>query len=175
MENKKRHKWANQTKVNDGRTKTRLYKIFIGMVNRIYNPNNRSYHKYGGLGLTVAEEWRDFLVFKEWAISNGYTDDLTLDRIDGTLGYFPTNCRWATPQQQSRNTKKHKNTTSQYKGVSFIKIAKSNPWLSELTVNYERIRLGRFATENEAGIAYNTKAKELFGEFAVLNKINDSA
>ena len=53
--------------------------------------------------VTVCEEWREFPPFFIWAKSHGYRDDLTLDRIDGSLGYFPANCRWATRSEQNRN------------------------------------------------------------------------
>lgn len=61
--------------------------------------------RYGGRGITVCEEWKnDFATFKEWAMENGYADNLTIDRIDNDNGYFPENCRWATKKVQQRNT-----------------------------------------------------------------------
>jgi hypothetical protein len=58
---------------------------------------------YGAKGITVCDEWHDFKRFYEWAITTGYSDSLSIDRIDNTKGYSPDNCRWATPQEQTDN------------------------------------------------------------------------
>jgi hypothetical protein len=58
---------------------------------------------YGAKGITVCDEWHDFKRFYEWAIATGYSDSLSIDRIDNTKGYSPDNCRWATPQEQTDN------------------------------------------------------------------------
>lgn len=71
---------------------------------RCYNENHIAYKHYGGRGITVCNEWlHDFAVFRGWALSHGYSDDLTIDRIDNDKGYGPDNCRWATWQEQSAN------------------------------------------------------------------------
>ena len=82
----------------------RLYNIWAGMKQRCINPNNSSYSSYGGKGLKVCDEWfSDFKVFQEWALSNGYIDDLSIDRLNNQKGYEPENCRWATTLQQGWN------------------------------------------------------------------------
>lgn len=83
---------------------TRLYYIWQGMKDRCYNEHNARYDRYGGRGIKICEEWKEnFIAFHDWAISNGYTDDLTIDRIDNDADYCPDNCRWSTQKEQSRN------------------------------------------------------------------------
>lgn len=82
----------------------RLYRIWSGSKNRCLNPKNRDYYKYGGRGITYFEPWaRDFEEFRRWALSNGYKDNLTLDRKDNDKGYSPDNCRWVTYEIQESN------------------------------------------------------------------------
>ena len=74
------------------------------MMSRCYNKNSSNYKWYGGKGITVCDEWRnDFLNFRDWALENGYSKELTLDRIDGEKGYCPENCRWITWERQQNN------------------------------------------------------------------------
>lgn len=91
-----------------GMTKTRIYHLYYSMRARCYNPEATSYKKYGAKGITVCDEWlgeNGFINFYNWAMANGYKENLTLDRIDGTKGYYPDNCRWATYKEQANNTK----------------------------------------------------------------------
>ena len=83
---------------------TRLYETWCGMKKRCYNPKSREYKSYGKRGIKVCEEWKnDFMAFYRWAVSSGYSDDLTIDRIDVNGDYSPSNCKWSTLLEQQRN------------------------------------------------------------------------
>jgi hypothetical protein len=86
-------------------TNPRLYRIWAMMKQRCSNPRNTSYARYGGVGIGFCREWVEFGGFEQWAYASGYDDLLSLDRIDGSCGYGPDNCRWSTPTDQARNTK----------------------------------------------------------------------
>lgn len=86
-----------------GFSSTRLYHIWYDMVGRCENSNYKNYHRYGGRGISVCNEWKKFIVFRQWALSNGYSEKLTIDRLDNDGDYKPSNCRWATRKQQSKN------------------------------------------------------------------------
>ena len=86
-----------------GHASTRLYNIWCAMRYRCHTKSHRAYEYYGGRGITVCEDWLDFLKFREWALSNGYADNLEIDRINNDLGYEPNNCRWVTHAENMKN------------------------------------------------------------------------
>lgn len=81
----------------------RLYRIWSLMKDRCDNSNSPAYKDYGARGISVCNEWYNYLVFKDWALNHGYDKSLTLDRIDYDGNYFPDNCRWVTKAEQARN------------------------------------------------------------------------
>ena len=146
-------KVSTNAKHND--SKTRLYNIWCSMIDRVENKKSTSYEDYGGRGITICEEWRNnYPSFKKWALQNGYSNSLKIDRIDNDLGYFPNNCRWATQTIQSRNTRRLRSTnTSGYRGVSWHK--KQQKFNSRITVNSIVINLGSYCSDIEAAKAYD--------------------
>lgn len=89
---------------------TRLYECWRHMRYRCSNPNNQAYKDYGERGIQVCREWQDFAEFKKWALENGYTEELTIDRIDVNGDYRPDNCRWTNSKTQMNNRR----TTPKY-------------------------------------------------------------
>lgn len=84
---------------------TRIYRIWCGMKRRCYNKHNEHFDRYGGRGIIVCDEWKtDFMNFYDWAMSNGYDDKLSIDRINNEGNYEPSNCRWANQKQQVVNS-----------------------------------------------------------------------
>ena len=124
---------------------SRLSNIFHNMRKRCYYINSKDYCNYGAKGITICAEWlntekaginnctKGFMAFKEWAIANGYNDNLTLDRIDVNGDYSPSNCRWVTKQVQENN--RRNNFFITYKG----KTQSLSDWCRELGLNYEKI------------------------------------
>jgi len=100
-----------------GESGTRLHCILHNMNYRCTSPKDTYWHRYGGRGIQVCPEWQTFPAFKHWALSNGYSDALSIDRYPDPNGhYHPDNCRWATQQQQCSNTVRNRRIT--FNGVT---------------------------------------------------------
>lgn len=93
-----------------GYSMTRLYGIWAGMKTRCFNPNEKKYKCYGGRGIGMCDEWKnDFTSFALWAVGNGYSESLSIDRINPNEGYNPQNCRWCDMKtQQNNRTNNHR-------------------------------------------------------------------
>lgn len=113
---------------------TRIYRIWSGMKARCFRKALPEYSRYGGRGITVCKEWKnDFETFHQWAMANGYREDLTIDRINNNGNYEPTNCRWVTSKEQSRNTSKNK--LLKYKGETHC----ASYWAEKIGLNYRTL------------------------------------
>lgn len=90
-------------KTGHGECDTNLYRRWKKMKSRCQNPHNQAYERYGGRGIKVCEEWQEYIPFRDWALANGFSEDLTLERIDVNGNYEPSNCKWITPLEQAWN------------------------------------------------------------------------
>ena len=159
-----------ETHTKHGLTHTRLYKIWDSMKGRTLNPKYTYYLNYGGRGITICEEWKnDFMSFYNWAMANGYSDELSIDRIDNDGNYCPENCRWATRVIQGRNRKIQKNNTSGYRGVGYDK--RNGKYRACIKIKSKNIHLGTFKTAVEGAIAYNNYIIENNLDGFILNEI----
>lgn len=113
----KSQKGQNNPNYKHGGKHTKLYEVWCSMRHRCNNPTDYAYKYYGARGIKVCKEWeKDYSAFREWALKNGYSEGLTIDRINVYKDYCPQNCRWATAKQQSDN----KTTTKriEYNGIT---------------------------------------------------------
>lgn len=116
--------------------------VWRNMKSRCHNSRNPRYLDYGGRGIAVCAEWRnDFLAFYLWAMANGYTEGLTLDRERNDAGYTPGNCRWATQQTQSRNTRRNRVYIVDGKAKTLAALVEQQGAIPYDTV-YSRLRKG---------------------------------
>lgn len=113
---------------------SRLYRIWNAMKERCLCETNPNYGNYGGRGISVCSKWEDnFQAFYDWAMSNGYNDNLTLDRVDVNGNYEPSNCRWSTRKEQNFN--KRNNRLLTYNG----KTQTLQQWSDEIGMEYTTI------------------------------------
>lgn len=108
-----------------GMSKTKLYKVWNTMKSRCFRKKDKRYSNYGGRGISVCKEWEKFEPFYQWAISNGYKEGLTIERINVNGNYEPKNCKWITLKEQALNTTQNHVIT--YKGethclIEWVKI-----------------------------------------------------
>lgn len=126
--------------------RSRLNSCYHAMLTRCYCKKHSEFSLYGGRGIRVCDEWnsrekvksracitKGFCSFREWALANGYADNLTIDRIDVNKGYSPDNCRWVTMRTQVNNRKCTRKIT--YKGETHT----IKEWASISGINYHTL------------------------------------
>lgn len=127
-------------KHGDSKSRPRLYRIWENLNSRCNYSNNTYYKNYGGRGIKVCSEWRNYENFRSWALSHGYEGYLTIDRIDVNGNYCPENCRWTTAKEQSRNKTTNHLLTLGGKTQCIVS------WCEELRLNpntlHKRLKLG---------------------------------
>lgn len=133
---------SNNPLFKHGKSNTRLHGIWRDMIKRCEDPNCRSYKDYGKRGITICEQWRnDFMSFYNWAIANGYSDDLTIERKDVNVGYCPENCCWITRGEQRNN----RTDTLYFNGKTLKEITKeSGLKYSTINKHYHKGDLGEW-------------------------------
>lgn len=151
-----------------GLTGQKIYVVWTAMKQRCQNKNRADYPRYGGQGITVCKRWQKFDNF--YADMGDPPKGMSLDRIDNTKGYKPSNCRWATNSGQTCNRDMGLGRISKYRGVyKDTKTPRSKPWRIQIRISGKRITK-YFKTEKEAGDMY----KKLFEERkGFLNKNKD--
>lgn len=143
-----------------GQTNTRLHRIWGSMRQRCNNPNAQGFEIYGGRGIKVCDEWNNsFEAFRDWALSNGYSDKLTIDRIDANGNYCPENCRWDTMKTQQNNRRNNRKIIYEGKEYTLSKLAEKLN-LSSPTLHW---RIHHNWDEKELSIApsYDNKARRV--------------
>ena len=126
---------TKRLKTTHGLSRTKLYNVWQHIIQRCENPSNKDYKYYGGRGIKICVEWReDFMAFYTWAMANGYSAKLGIDRIDNDGDYEPSNCRFVTEKAQLRNSRRNR----------LIKIGKETKpisvWAEQTKINQATLR-----------------------------------
>ena len=117
-----------------GDSKTRLYKIWLGIKKRCLDKNSTTFMYYGGRGINLCDDWLDYSSFKKWSLENCYKENLSIDRIDNNGNYTPKNCRWVDKKEQANN--RRTNHFLEYKGEKRSMM----DWCRKLGLNYNKVR-----------------------------------
>lgn len=143
-----------------GQAHTPLYHVWCDIKRRCAHPRHRAY-----FGIRVCDEWQRFSGFYKWALENGYTPGLWIDRKDSRLGYAPSNCRWVVPSVSNINRRGW--SASGFRGVE----VRGKRFIARIKTPDRKapVYLGMFDSAEAAARAYDAKAIELHGEYAFLN------
>ena len=147
-------KFGNKNSRVHGEHGTLLYKKWKSMRGRV--SSHPHYIKYG---IKCCSDWDSYLVFKAWAMSNGYMSHLSIDRKDTTGDYEPSNCRWVSKTTQAENTRIRKDNSTGYRGVSYD--TKSGKYKVQIQVTKQKVYLGRFINIIDAALAYDDYVKSI--------------
>ncbi len=142
----KRMKKNNPTVRKHEMCYSRLYRIWTDIKQRCQNSHCTKYEYYGGRGIKMCVEWQDFTNFMNWALNNGYTDTLTIERIDVNGNYEPSNCKWITIQKQQYNKSNNHLITYNGKTQTLTEWAKERgikPTTLDARINRSRWDIGR--------------------------------
>lgn len=155
------------------KTKTKEYWLLQSIKTRCTDYNDGRNTVYLEKNIKVCQRWLGPSGYDNFVLDMGRrpSDKHQIDRIDNSKGYSKTNCRWVTKSQQMMNKGPIKNKKySKFKGVHYKSDGyRKKRWSAIITANKVKYNIGIFATEKEAALAYNNKAKILHGEFASLN------
>ena len=118
-----------------GLSNTKLYSVWQDMKTRCYYEGKENYNAYGGKGITICDEWlNNFVVFYDWSLANGYTEFLTIERIDNNVGYNPSNCKWIPLKSQYDN--RTSNKMFEYQG----ELKNIKAWSVQFDMSYQMLR-----------------------------------
>jgi hypothetical protein len=119
-----------KSRATHGATRSSLHSRWMHIRERCHDPHSKAFKHYGGRGIRVCQEWReDFTSFRDWAMANGYRDDLTIERIDNDGNYEPGNCKWIPLADQGRN-KRNNHILSHAGHTTYL-----SAWARELGIN----------------------------------------
>lgn len=137
-----------------------VYKRWKNIRNRCYSVTSTSYKRYGARGIDMSAEWySDFSIFHKWCMENGYQEGLQLDRIDNDKGYFPENCRWATPETNNNNKSNNKKYLYQGLMLTLPQISRKHGGFGFPTL-YRRINENKLSLEEALSIPLGKKCKK---------------
>jgi hypothetical protein len=133
---------------------TKLYKSWAAMKRRCDFPDELHKKYYKDKGITYCEEWKDFINFRDWALSHGYIEGYTIERLDNSRGYYPENCKWIPAKEQAYN--KTNNHFVSIKGETKTIGEWCNQYNIKWTTFYARLKKGKTGEELLKGVEHHS-------------------